>query len=341
MRTDKSSNLKVTRLPGGRLVVDATLSRSGVFEYRDSAGNVRREYRAPEEVFSADSIASFELAPLTNDHPVEGVTEGNAKAVTVGAVGSVARQDVNLVGRVAIFDEATLAAIEAGKHELSCGYLCDVLDEPGTTPEGERYDAVQRNIVGNHVALVERGRAGNARLHLDSAISTDFVEETKPANKDDDSMELEALKAELAKLTAAVADLTSAKDKIEGERDALTAQVVAADAARADAIAKLPAAVEARVALLSAARDLKVDVKPGDTDRAIKVAVVAKMDGATITDDKSDDYVTARFDAAVERAAKSKQSHRSLNLDTKPKAPVEEARERMIAHNRSLKLGVK
>ena len=51
--------------------------------------------------------------------------------------------------------------VEAGA-QLSNGYLADFDFTPGTSPEGEAYDATQSNIRGNHIALVEAGRCGES-----------------------------------------------------------------------------------------------------------------------------------------------------------------------------------
>lgn len=59
-----------------------------------------------------------------------------------------------------VSDGPTIKLIEDGKRELSAGYTCDLDWTPGKTPSGEAYDAVQKNIRINHVAIVQRGRAG-------------------------------------------------------------------------------------------------------------------------------------------------------------------------------------
>ncbi|SCU95521.1 conserved hypothetical protein [Cupriavidus necator] len=90
----------------------------------------------------------------------------NAKQHTVGAVLSEGRQDgENTVGDVVVHDTSPIAA---GKKDLSCGYTLTLDETPGEC-NGRRYDAVQRNIRYNHLALVRAGRAGNARLNLDAA----------------------------------------------------------------------------------------------------------------------------------------------------------------------------
>lgn len=161
------------RLPDGRLVADAIITRTGVFEYRLPDGSVRREYRPPSEVFKADSMASFTLAPVTDDHPPELIDSTNATRYTRGSTGeSVRRAGDNLVIPVAVFDAELIRKMENGKRDVSCGYEVDLDESPGMTPGGERYDAVQRNIRGNHVAIVSVGRAGTARVRMDAGYQT-------------------------------------------------------------------------------------------------------------------------------------------------------------------------
>ena len=69
------------------------------------------------------------------------------------------------IGGIDTIAEQLAPKVDAGKVELSGGYACDLAIEDGTTPAGEAYQAVQRNIRGNHVALVDHARAGpDARI---------------------------------------------------------------------------------------------------------------------------------------------------------------------------------
>lgn len=178
LRVDKQELSKAVRLDNGWLRAPATLTRVGVFEYHSPDGSVRRELRPPEEVFREDSLASFEQCPVTIDHPAVGILDTRTtKMFQRGSVTSVRRDGANVVGQVLLTDEDAIEAATKGrKKQLSCGYTCDCEEKPGTTSgipgvaDGQRYDAIQRNIRGNHVALVTRARAGeNATLRLDSA----------------------------------------------------------------------------------------------------------------------------------------------------------------------------
>jgi hypothetical protein len=154
----------------GFLRAPAVLTRVGVFEYRRADGTVRRELRLPEEVFRPDSLASIGMAPITDDHPAAGfVTPQNAKALTVGHLSEGIRRDGDVVRAVALItDGDTIAKVRGGRNQLSLGYVCELDPTPGEW-NGQRYDAIQRDIVVNHCALVDRARAGPvASLKLDS-----------------------------------------------------------------------------------------------------------------------------------------------------------------------------
>jgi len=114
--------------------------------------------RTPDEVFSDNALASFEGKPVTIDHP-EGteVNPKNWRDLTVGIVQNVRRgigiEDDLLFADLLIYDQRGIDAVRAGLREVSCGYDADYEQiSPGL--------GRQVNIFGNHVALVDRGRAG-------------------------------------------------------------------------------------------------------------------------------------------------------------------------------------
>lgn len=156
------------KTPEGYLIcVDSVLARTGKQSYRrnevfsDSDDETEIEIdRSPEEVFSEKTLASFENKPICIQHPDEDVTTNNYKDLAVGFVRDIKRgesdgQDV-MLGTLVITDSEAIRMVEEGElTDLSCGYDCDIADEPN--PQ-------QRNIRGNHVALCEQGRAGIARI---------------------------------------------------------------------------------------------------------------------------------------------------------------------------------
>ena len=172
---EKLSEHKYKTPEGYLICVDAILARTGKQTYRrdevfhDSDDTEIEVDRKAEEVFSPQTLASFENKPVTVEHPGEDVNSENYKEYAVGFVrdvhqGKADGQDV-ILGTLVIQDAQTIEEIENGEHvELSCGYDCDIDDSEN--PQ-------QRNIRGNHVALCECGRAGNARI-VDSVRDTKY-----------------------------------------------------------------------------------------------------------------------------------------------------------------------
>lgn len=178
IRYDRGELIPAHRTPEGYLFFDGYATRAGVFEYRQADGTIRKELRPPEEVGSPESLASLARKPVTNLHPESFVDSANISEYGVGAVDPevVWEQDfadgfVRVKGTVHRSD--AVEAIGNGRRELSCGYVADLDVEPGEWTDSagvkHQYDAVQRNIRYNHLALVDRGRAGKlARLRVDS-----------------------------------------------------------------------------------------------------------------------------------------------------------------------------
>ena len=127
-------------------------------------GIIRIE-RTPEEVFRPETLASFEGKPVTMDHPAEFVTPDTWRQLAVGITQNVRRGEGldadYVVADLLITDRAAIEAVrfdakaldKSPLREVSCGYDADYEQfEPGR--------GVQRNIIGSHGALVERGRCG-------------------------------------------------------------------------------------------------------------------------------------------------------------------------------------
>lgn len=161
---------KPRKTADGYLVARARASRSGIYEYsgreidpkgeRFAADDTVRVYRPEEEVFAADSVASFLMKPVTNDHPARPVTADNWRDYAKGVVGKALRDGEFLAFDIVLMDKATIADVESGKRELSNGYASEIEFTPGQTEDGQHFDATMKQIRGNHVAIVDKGRAG-------------------------------------------------------------------------------------------------------------------------------------------------------------------------------------
>lgn len=176
---------KPTKLENGWMRIDGRITRTGIFTYRLPDGKLRRELRLPEEVFKTDAMQSFSLVPVTDEHPPAFLDATNTKEFARGSVAGTLRQDGQFIaGEMLVTDADLIAKLEKGKaREISCGYTCDLEESPGEL-NGERYDAIQRNIRGNHVAIVERGRAGpEARVRMDAAVCTEDGDDDQPRDE--------------------------------------------------------------------------------------------------------------------------------------------------------------
>lgn len=300
-------------LDNGFLRVTGKAARTGVYQYlaselglTDRAPNdVVNVYRPADEVFNADSLASYANVDVTNEHPTELVNAKTYKAVSVGHVVS-ASQDGDFVDvEMVIKDASAIAEIEAGKSQLSPGYTAVYVQENGTSPTGEPYEFKQTGIDVNHVALVKRGRGGAQvriddnqgvptmyKLMLDSGQTLEVADEAS-AKLVTDAMKDMAKKVTDAEATAA---------KAEAERDAMAEKLDVEKAKTTDA------AIAERVEQIATVRANAVKIvgdsftcESVDSMTIQREALAAKrptVDWST----KSDVYVQASFDAALDDA---------------------------------------
>lgn len=183
---------KAERTPQGGLRVPAFVTRTGIFEYKLADGTIQRELRPEEEVFHADALATLEDAPVTDLHPASFVSPTNYRELERGHARNVSRKDEFVAATLVVQDADMIRAIEAGERsEISLGYTCDLDFTPGEF-NGQKYDAVQRKIRNNHVAVgpSKWGRAGEeVRMRLDStgnALPAGTQEPSMSAKKKDE-----------------------------------------------------------------------------------------------------------------------------------------------------------
>lgn len=318
---DLSAMPKVTKTEDGYLRGEAIVTRTGVFTYVNADGTLRKELRHPDDVLTADSLDTLKMIPITVGHPPVLVNSSNAKDLSVGSTGENVTEDgVMVTAPLTITTDAGIKAVQGGTQELSLGYRLDLVEEKGTY-DGEDYTHRQKNIRYNHLAIVDRARAGRAaRLNLDGIeaavlLSTDnSMEKEIPMQKVNvDGISYDAapevanhLTKQIARADKAEAECKTEKaraDKAEGERDAAKDRADKAEKALQGTIAadQLHERVQARVALeTKVARVANLDNASKLTDRDLMVkALQAKHEGINL-DGKSDDYVAARFDAMID-----------------------------------------
>jgi 8-oxo-dGTP pyrophosphatase MutT (NUDIX family) len=155
----------------GRLHVDMTnISKANVCPYLGKeipnwqalgldADKIYKLYRDPEELERA--APTFNNLPVLDEH-VEVNSADHRPEHIIGTTGTDATFDHPFLRNSMAFwtDQAKDDIQSMRKKELSSAYRYRADMTPGTSPEGDAYDGVMRDIVGNHVALVEEGRAG-------------------------------------------------------------------------------------------------------------------------------------------------------------------------------------
>lgn len=325
--------------PEGYLKGRACVTTTGVYPVKLPDGTLQRRLRDPSDVLDWESVNSMKAILITMDHPAGLVNSTNAKAVTVGFVGDDIKIDAEHVyAPLTITDATAIQAIKEGKKFLSCGYQFEIEIKSGNR-NGSEYDAVQHNIRYNHIALVDRPRAGDdAVLQLDSIPveqdSTQLKQEPpmKTIQLDGKDFQIDealalALDAQIAKVQA---DAVSAKSAVEGERDALKTQL---DAVNAQFDSKVAEATKERLAVLSACAKFQVDAKDENSVMDLKRACVAKHMPSIQLDGKDDAYVTAAFDIAyaqVDTADKGAQQMAEGGKVVTQQDSAKDARGRMI-----------
>lgn len=174
-------------------IKDNPLSKVGVFPYLGRTISEQLEpdkiynvLRPEEELNSEETLNSFKLIPIVDDHTMLGTQPGMQPAEEKGVHGTIGSdvyyKDGVIYGDLKIFSETLKEEIENGKKELSMGYFCDYELADGEY-NGEPYQAIQRNLRINHVALVDEGRMGADVRVLDHKITFDTIKEIKTMAK--------------------------------------------------------------------------------------------------------------------------------------------------------------
>lgn len=245
------------------------ISKVGIFPYSGAqlgltgpdASRIFQVYRPAEELAHPECIESFKLIPWVDNHTALGPT---LQKLSDAAVPAEAKGVHGVVGEDVFFKEGTLYAnikafsniladlIAAGKRELSAGYRC-VYDMVSGVYEGQHFDCIQRQIRGNHLALVSQGRMGPDVAVMDhftfTIDSKDFI--MPDASKDEGAtpgaggMTLEQLTKVVGEFAPQLAALNAAMAKMAGGAAPAAAAAVEDTTKPADAATPAEATVDA------------------------------------------------------------------------------------------------
>lgn len=287
--------------PEGFLLCEAVpIARTGTLIYDESElvnddgpivqggdGGLVTIERNPDEVFRAETIASFEGKPVTLSHPDDFVSPANWRELSMGITQNVRQGDGIesdlMIADLLITDAAAIEEVRSGLRQVSCGY--DAEYEQLAVGRGR-----QMNIVGNHVALVERGRCGPRCAIGDSEVAKTTDAKPKRTWKD------RVMTAFRAKDEAALEEaLEESKTADEEPEDEEKEKAKTGDSATLDSILKAVNALGTRVGDMEAeVKKITEDEEPDDEDKskteddileAEEAAKNAEASGKTYTGD--------------------------------------------------------
>ena len=151
------------------------ISKVGIFDYLGSSisdecepNKIYKVFRSGETLLASVPTWDNPPKPFINDHTMlgEGFTEIDNRPVQ-GVITNPVYEDGVLYADITVYSEKLKELIESGKKELSLGYFCKFEKQPGEY-DGEPYEYIQTNMVGNHIALVDAGRCGSDVKVFDS-----------------------------------------------------------------------------------------------------------------------------------------------------------------------------
>ena len=219
------------------------IARTGMQQYRGreiglETDEIVEVWRPESEVFDPAAMASFEGKPVTNDHPTEPVTPDNTARYEMGHIQNIRRGtgalENFLLGDIHITHTELIDAVRNGKRQISCGYECEYIEK-----DGKIY---QSNIRGNHVAVVDEGRAGVKAAIMDSINSNqpEKAERTRRMSRKSSILKLFGLAAsgrseeELNRLALDTADALEEQAEVKAEEKVGETAPVAADQTSAE-----------------------------------------------------------------------------------------------------------
>lgn len=300
------------------------IARTGVQKYRDRelGGNtdeVIEVMRSEEEVFAPETMASFEGKPITNNHPSEKiVTPENARFFEKGHAQNVRRGtgefSDNLVADLHIHDAELIEAVKNGKREVSCGYECEY-------EKGEDGLLRQTNIRGNHVAIVDTGRAGSKVAIMDHSIEEpEKAERTQTMSKKNSILKLfgiaakNATEEELNKLVNDTGDALEGETVVSEEVEKEVSEAVADAPLTIEAVAemvkgldaKLDGIVETLSKMLPAEDETVTEENLTETKETIEDALEKiGEESAVIEAEKTEETADACKDTALDSATQA------------------------------------
>ena len=340
---------------GFLIVKDNKLARSGILEYLpeelglpSNGQGMIKIFRDPVDLFDEKVLESFKSKTVTLQHPSKFVDSKNLENRVGWSKDDIRQEGDYILGSIVVDSQEGIDAIEKGTAEISLGYEADVVAMDGVY-NGERYTHIFKDMKGNHIAIVDRGRNGSM-----CKISDKKTKEGKNMKKIiHDGVEFEAseqiaqvfdkLTAERDTYKASISDMEEKVSDMEEKLEDAEEKKKEAEEAKAKmedsmvSVDNLDAIVEERTAVIDKASKIVdgFESKGKSIEDMKKEAVIAK--GRDITD-KSADYVSACFDMIETKTTlKTVLKDSAVNADQKQindgLTDSERARQKMIDSN--------
>ncbi|OOR87288.1 hypothetical protein B0181_10585 [Moraxella caviae] len=315
--TDTVTLLGTRKTADGYLVAEVACARTGIQHYHGTemgrGDGMISVYRDESEVFDVASLASFVGKPVTDNHPPEMVNADNWAKYAKGTIGEgVLRDGERIKVPITLMDSELIRAVENGKREISMGYTADIVWGDGQTADGQPYHAKQTNIKINHLAIVDKGRAGEScrigdKLWGDkqpkgvNLLKTVIVDGLTVETTEAGAVAINKLQTEKQAAEQKVVDMEQAHSQAIATKDAELAK----KDAKIDELKKqklsdadLDKLVAARADILAKAKALHDADYTGKSEQEIKrMVVTAKVGDMT---GKTEAYIDARFDLLLE-----------------------------------------
>ena len=344
----------------GQLHVPCAFARTGEQLYTagqlglpdKEANEVVRVLRDEKDVFDSESMETFRSAPVTVGHPKDEsgkpiqVTIDNAKDLQVGMLEGMPVRDEDLLkGTLILTAKEAIDALEEGNQELSAGYTCDIEEVDGKL--------FQRNIRANHIAIVNKGRAGSSCRISDEALEVadeDLIKEFAKPNNDEKeggdpisftADEMDAVKVQLSDVEVKLEKAEALVEELKQSVQDSDLKLEETKAELADAKLAAETSVSDRCKAIEDARliaDMR-DISDKSVPEIHRLVVKDQMPEKDL-EGKSEDYVAALFEILAD-SAKGDTPMNRLMADqskypdtTKAKTSLaEEARKRSIERN--------
>lgn len=320
------------RTQDGFLAVRARAARVGVYDYTGAEVDPTNKHglrdqplvnvlRDDRTVFDQKAVHSFIGKPVCDEHPSVSVTAYNHRDLARGTIMGAMRDGDYLAFDLLLTDAEAIRKVDGGKRELSNGYSAELEFGDFTAANGTKCQARQTSITGNHVALVDRGRAGPECAIKDGFAVCDalplpqITDQEKPVSR---MLTIDGLPVNVADADAATATITRLIEQRDGATTKVTeleakgvtdaATIVTKDAEItklkqdvADAKvtpAQMRDAAKAYAIVVDKAKAAGVTVTDAMDEAAIKRAVVDKAMGDKAKD-YSDEHVAIAFDVVT------------------------------------------